>query len=170
MVHTIFTFTHHFLGCNDLNQQVRLNCAFRRSPSLVNLMVGCLVGRLVCGLVVAYPTCSATSSKREWNHYSCLSQYAIRKGRGESGYRGRSFYQNPEDGSFIIYNFFLFPKLKLKLKVRRFDTIEEIQAESQRVHDTVIEKDFQEAFQKWRGRWDRCLHAGGNYFEGDGGR
>jgi histone-lysine N-methyltransferase SETMAR len=34
-------------------------------------------------------------------------------------------------------DFFLFPKMKLKLKGRRFDTIEEIQAESQRVIDTV---------------------------------
>jgi hypothetical protein len=49
-------------------------------------------------------------------------------------------------------------------------TIEEIQAESQRVLDTLREKDFQEAFQKWRRRWDRCLHAGENYFEDDGGR
>jgi hypothetical protein len=31
---------------------------------------------------------------------------------------------------------FLFPKMKLKLKGRRFDTIEKIQAESQRVLDT----------------------------------
>jgi hypothetical protein len=67
-------------------------------------------------------------------------------------------------------DFFLFPKMKLKLEGRRFDTIEEIQAESQRVLDTVTEKDFQEAFQKCRSRWDRCVHAGGNYFEGDGGR
>jgi hypothetical protein len=35
---------------------------------------------------------------------------------------------------------------------------------------TLTEKDFQEVFQKWRRRWDRCLHAGANYFEGDGGR
>jgi hypothetical protein len=60
--------------------------------------------------------------------------------------------------------------MKLKLKGRRFDTIEEIQAESQRVLDTLIEQDFQEAFQKWRRQCDWCLHAGGNYFEGDGGR
>jgi hypothetical protein len=60
--------------------------------------------------------------------------------------------------------------MKLKLKGCQFDTIEEIQAKSQRVLDTLIEKNFQEAFQKWRGRWDRCLHAGGNYFKGDGGR
>jgi hypothetical protein len=49
-------------------------------------------------------------------------------------------------------------------------SIQEIQAESQRVLDSLTEKDFQEAFQKWRRWWDRCLHAGGNYFEGDGGR
>jgi hypothetical protein len=60
--------------------------------------------------------------------------------------------------------------MKLKHKGRRFDTIEEIQAESQRVLDTLTEKDFQEVFQKWRRLWDRCLHAGGNYFEADGDR
>jgi hypothetical protein len=58
----------------------------------------------------------------------------------------------------------------LKLKGRRFDTIEEIQAESQSVFDSLTEKDFQGAFQKWRRRWDGCLHAGGNYFDDDGGR
>jgi hypothetical protein len=46
-------------------------------------------------------------------------------------------------------------KMKLKLKGRRFDTIEEIHAESQRVFDTVTEKNFQEAFLKWRRQWDR---------------
>jgi hypothetical protein len=46
-------------------------------------------------------------------------------------------------------DFFLFPKMKLYLKGHRFDTIEDIQAEAQRVLDTPTEKDFQEAFQKW---------------------
>jgi hypothetical protein len=67
-------------------------------------------------------------------------------------------------------DFLLFPKMKLKLKGRWFCTIEEIQADSPRVLDTLTENDFQEAFQKWRRLWDQCLHAGGNYFEGDGGR
>jgi hypothetical protein len=44
-------------------------------------------------------------------------------------------------------DFFLFPKMKLEQKGGRFDTIELIQAESQRVLDTLTEKDFQEAFQ-----------------------
>jgi hypothetical protein len=60
--------------------------------------------------------------------------------------------------------------MKLKMKGRWCDTTEEIQAESQRVLDTLTVKDFQEAFQKWRRRLDRCLHVGGNYFEGDGDR
>jgi hypothetical protein len=67
-------------------------------------------------------------------------------------------------------DFFQFPKMKLKLKGCRFDACEEIQAKSQEVLDTLTENDFQEASQKWRRRWDRCLHAGGNYVESDGGR
>jgi hypothetical protein len=46
-----------------------------------------------------------------------------------------------------ICDFFLFPKMKLKLKGHWFDTTEEIQAESQTVLDTLTEKDFQEEFQ-----------------------
>jgi hypothetical protein len=39
-------------------------------------------------------------------------------------------------GDLAPCDFFLFPKMKLKLKGRRFDTIEEIQAETQEVLDT----------------------------------
>jgi transposase len=65
---------------------------------------------------------------------------------------------------------FLFPKMKLKVKGCWFDTTEEIQDESQTAFDTLTEKDFQEVFPKWRRQWDWCLYAGGNYFNGDGGR
>jgi hypothetical protein len=49
-------------------------------------------------------------------------------------------------------DFFLFPKMKLKKKGRGFDSAEDIQTESQRVLDNMSEKNFQEAFQKWRRR------------------
>ena len=78
--------------------------------------------------------------------------------------------QPPYSHDLATCDFFQFSKIKLKLKGRWFDSIEKIQAESQTVLDSVTEKDFQEAFQKWRRRWDRCVYAGGNYFEGDGGR
>jgi hypothetical protein len=78
---------------------------------------------------------------------------------------------HPPHSSYLApCDFSQFLKMKLKLKGRRFDTIEEIQAEWQRVQDSLTERDFQEAFQKWRRQWDRCVQAGGNYFEGDGGR
>jgi hypothetical protein len=39
-------------------------------------------------------------------------------------------------------NFFLFLKMKLKLKGRRFDTIKEIQSVSQNVMKTLTQNDF----------------------------
>jgi hypothetical protein len=78
--------------------------------------------------------------------------------------------QPPYSPNLASFDFFLFPKIKLKPKRRRFDITEEIQAESQRELDNLTEKDFQEAFQKWRVRRDRCLNVRGNYFDGDGGR
>jgi hypothetical protein len=44
--------------------------------------------------------------------------------------------QQPYSPDLAPCDFFLFPKRKLNLKGRRFDTIEEIQAESPRVLDT----------------------------------
>ena len=65
-------------------------------------------------------------------------------------------------------NFFLFPKLKMKLKGRRFQT-EESQAESQAVLNMLQENDFQECFKNWQRRWDHCQASEGDYFEGDAG-
>jgi hypothetical protein len=59
--------------------------------------------------------------------------------------------------------------MKLRLKERHFLSIEEIQAESQRVLNTLTPEDFSECFQKWQNHWDRCIQAQGDYFEGDGG-
>jgi hypothetical protein len=59
--------------------------------------------------------------------------------------------------------------MKLRLKGRRFDTAEEIHAESQEVIDTLTFENFQECVKSRETRWDRCIHAHGAYFEGDGG-
>jgi hypothetical protein len=72
----------------------------------------------------------------------------------------------PNSPDLAPCGFFLFPKIKLKLKGRRFDTIEEIQAESQIVLDTLKEKDFQEAFQKRRRRWDQFSASGRELLRG----
>jgi len=57
----------------------------------------------------------------------------------------------------------------MKLKGRRFKTLEEIQAESQAVMNTLRTNDVQEYFENWYHRWGRCQASEGDYFEGDAG-
>jgi hypothetical protein len=54
-------------------------------------------------------------------------------------------------------DFALFPKLKMKLKGRRFETVSDIQGESQPVLGTIKEHYFYDAFEAWKKRWDRCI-------------
>ena len=63
----------------------------------------------------------------------------------------------------------LFPKLKMKRKGRRFQTVEEIQAELQSVLNTPGENDFQECFKNWQHHWDHCQVSERDYFKGDAG-
>ena len=64
-------------------------------------------------------------------------------------------------------DFFLFPKLKTTLKGRGFQTIEEIQENAIRELRAITESAFQEEFQQWKKRWERCIARTGDYFEGD---
>jgi len=57
----------------------------------------------------------------------------------------------------------------MKLKGRRFQTLEDIQEESQAVVYTLRENDFQECFKNWQRRWDLCQASEWDYFEGDAG-
>jgi hypothetical protein len=59
--------------------------------------------------------------------------------------------------------------MKLRLKGRRFDTIEEIQAELQEVLNTLTLENIQGCMESWIKCLDRCIHAQRDYFEGDGG-
>jgi hypothetical protein len=63
------------------------------------------------------------------------------------------FHQKQHDIAPHLLYFSLFPRLKLKPKVRHFDTIEVIEAESQAVLNTLIKHDFQDAFKKWQKCW-----------------
>jgi histone-lysine N-methyltransferase SETMAR len=65
-------------------------------------------------------------------------------------------------------DFALFPKLKMKLKGRRFETVSDIQRESQAVLDSIREDDLHGAFEAWKKRWDCCIRSQEDCFEGDG--
>ena len=57
--------------------------------------------------------------------------------------------------------------MKLQLKGRRFDRVEDIQRESQNALGTLQEQDFQHTFQQWQRRWNWRVAAQRDYFEGD---
>jgi len=59
--------------------------------------------------------------------------------------------------------------MKLWLKDRRFDTTEENHAETQEVIDTLKFENCQGCMKSWETCRDRCIHAQGDYFEGDSG-
>jgi transposase len=67
------------------------------------------------------------------------------------------------------FDFLLFPRMKLRLKGRRFDTTEKIHAETQEVIGTLTFQNFQGCIKSWETRWVHCVHSQGDYLEGDGG-
>jgi hypothetical protein len=58
----------------------------------------------------------------------------------------------------------------MKLKGQCFETVSDIQRESQAVLHSIKENEFHGAFEVWKKRQDRRIHSQGDYFEGDGSR
>ena len=73
----------------------------------------------------------------------------------------------PYSPDFASCDFWLFPKLKEKLRGCLYETIEEMKEAVTKVIDTLTQKDFHGAFQKLLEWYDSCIAAGGNYFEED---
>ena len=59
-------------------------------------------------------------------------------------------------------DFWLFPKLR----GCHYERIEEMKEAVTKVIDTLTQEDFHGAFQKLLERWNKCIAAGGDYFEG----
>ena len=71
--------------------------------------------------------------------------------------------QPPCSPDFASCDFWLFPKLR----GCRYETIEEMKEAVTKVIDMLTHEDFHGAFQKFLERYNKCIAAGGNYFEGD---
>ena len=61
----------------------------------------------------------------------------------------------------------LFPKLKENRKGWRYEEIEEMKEAATKVIDTLTQEDSHGAFRKLLKQYNKCIAAGGNYFEGD---
>ena len=64
-------------------------------------------------------------------------------------------------------NFFLFPRMKNSLRGIRYQSTQELKEASEKYLRGLLKKDFEEAFQDWKRRLQKCVDAEGRYFEGD---
>ena len=71
--------------------------------------------------------------------------------------------QPPNSPDLAPCHFWLFPKLK----GCRYETIEEMKEAVTKVIDTLTQEDSNGAFEKLLERYNKCIAAGGDYFEGD---
>ena len=71
--------------------------------------------------------------------------------------------QPPYSPDLAPCDFWLFPKLR----GCRYEITEEMKEAMTKVIDTLTQEDFHGAFQKLLERYNRCIAARGNYFEGD---
>ena len=71
--------------------------------------------------------------------------------------------QPPYSPDLAPCDFWLFPKLT----GCRYKTIEEIKGAVTNVKDTLTQEDFHGTFQKLLERYNKCITARGDYFEGD---
>ena len=71
--------------------------------------------------------------------------------------------QPPYSLDLALCDFWLSPKLR----GCRYETIEEMKEAVMKVIDTLTQEDFDGAFQKLLEQYNKCIAAGGDYFEGD---
>ena len=75
--------------------------------------------------------------------------------------------QPPYSPDLAPCDFWLFPKLKEKLRGCCYETIEEMKEAVTKVIDTFTQEDMHGAFQKLLEWYNKCIAAGGDYFEVD---
>ena len=75
----------------------------------------------------------------------------------------KTVHHPPYSPDLAPCDFCLFPKLR----GCRYETTEEMKEAVTKVIDTLTQEDFHEAFKKLLERYNKCIAAGGDYFEGD---
>ena len=71
--------------------------------------------------------------------------------------------QPPYRPDFAPCDFWLFPNFR----GCRYETIEEMKEAVTKVIDTLTQENFHGAFQNLLEQYNKCIAAGGDYFEGD---
>ena len=75
--------------------------------------------------------------------------------------------QPPYSPDLALCDFFLFPKLKEVMKGTRFQDSEAIKTAVTIEFRAILKESFQECVKAWQRRYEKCIRAQGDYFEGD---
>ena len=92
----------------------------------------------------------------QWHNSILVTDYLTKMGI-------KTVPRPPYSPDLAPYDFWLLPKLR----GCRYETIEEMKEAVTKVIDTLTPEDFHGAFQKLLERYNKCIAAGGDYFEGD---
>ena len=93
-------------------------------------------------------------------HSSNLVQQCIAK------HKIVQFRQPPYNPDIAPCDFWMFPKLKMAVKGKRFDDIETIQSNATRELKAIPKSAFEDYFKMWKHRWEHEVQSNRDYFEG----
>jgi len=63
----------------------------------------------------------------------------------------------PYSPDLALCDFWLFAKVKMTMKSKRFESVQDIKAAMTAQLKTLTKKDLQNCFRKWQEQWDKCV-------------
>jgi len=63
----------------------------------------------------------------------------------------------PYSLDLALCDFWLFPKVKMTMKGKRIEWIQDVEAATTAQLKTLTKEDFQNCFREWKERWDKCV-------------
>ena len=74
--------------------------------------------------------------------------------------------QPPYSPDIAPCDFWMFRKLKMTLKGKRFDEIVTFQSNATRELKAILKSAFENCFKMWKHRWEHVVQSNGDYFDG----
>lgn len=78
---------------------------------------------------------------------------------------GSTISQPPYSPDVAPPDFFLFSRLKLLMKGRHFETVDNVKKACTKAIKNILRKVQRDAFDAWKSRWKRCINERGAFFE-----
>lgn len=95
----------------------------------------------------------------------CYAAFSVSQFLASNGIA--SLPQPPYSPDMSLCDFFTFSHMKKFVKCQHFYSVEDIQETVTRVLGEVLREVFQNCYETWKTRWNKCIGAVGDYFEGD---